>query len=232
MPSSWNPAGRLWDILYELACTGDLPLPGRSPGHSNGQGDSNVSPIVGSSIAYTSSMPQEHPIPSTSDSRELIDLQGFGSSSHHTAMEQTTPGFGSVGDEFHTQSAPLIQGQNLMGQSTHEIAVAPTRGAPIDSDAVAASLFPDDPLLYGDTMFNFGYARAITSGIGQQAFGVPMDNSGPSDTTVDYQRRPGPETQAQQQFIDYSASHDGGGNSTIPNPDGLTMWTNVPHGFE
>lgn len=143
-------------------------------------------------------------------------------------MGQTTSGFGPVGYEFRTQPAALIRGQDIMGQDTH---VAHDRGAPMDSGTISSSLFPNYPPGYGDMTFNFGYASTVSSGIGQQAFGVALDN-GSSDTTVDSREGSGPEPQVQQQSIDFSASHDGGEYSVIPNPDGLTMWTNVPHGFE
>ena len=132
--------------------------------------------------------------------------------------------------EFREQPAVLSRVQHLMGQGDHEITVTPAGYAPMDTDGIAASLFPIDPLVYGDIMFDFGYYSAIASGIGQHPFGSPLDN-GSSDTALD-QGRPGQEPQAQQQSVDFSALHSDGGSGTMSNFNGLTMWTNAPHGFE
>ncbi|CAE6426439.1 unnamed protein product [Rhizoctonia solani] len=57
----WHSAGRLWDILYELASFGDLPLPQPSPKESNKrerETESTTSPSVGhnsSASEHTSS---------------------------------------------------------------------------------------------------------------------------------------------------------------------------------
>ncbi|PPQ77624.1 hypothetical protein CVT25_011235 [Psilocybe cyanescens] len=44
----WHSAGRLWDILYELASVGDLPLPQRSPFGANKRERDSDGPIGGS----------------------------------------------------------------------------------------------------------------------------------------------------------------------------------------
>ncbi|KAF8972347.1 fungal-specific transcription factor domain-containing protein [Flammula alnicola] len=49
-----NPAGRLWDILYELASVGELPLPQRSPPSTNKRERGSETPM--SSTASESSM--------------------------------------------------------------------------------------------------------------------------------------------------------------------------------
>ncbi|KAI0671307.1 fungal-specific transcription factor domain-containing protein [Trametes maxima] len=45
LEAHWHTAGRLWDILYELASVGDLPLPQASPAPSNKRDRDSDSPI-------------------------------------------------------------------------------------------------------------------------------------------------------------------------------------------
>ncbi|KAF9021193.1 hypothetical protein BDZ89DRAFT_1019740 [Hymenopellis radicata] len=48
METRWHIAGRLWDILYELASVGDLPLPNASPGPNNKRDRDSDSPLAAS----------------------------------------------------------------------------------------------------------------------------------------------------------------------------------------
>ncbi|KAF5359371.1 hypothetical protein D9756_003609 [Leucocoprinus leucothites] len=52
----WHSAGRLWDILYELASVGDLPLPQGSPPSNKRERDSD-SPISSATSDLTSTPP-------------------------------------------------------------------------------------------------------------------------------------------------------------------------------
>ncbi|CAE6441036.1 unnamed protein product [Rhizoctonia solani] len=68
----WHSAGRLWDILYELASFGDLPLPQPSPKESNKrerEAESSTSPSVG----HTSSASEHTPSPGGSASTGTRD---------------------------------------------------------------------------------------------------------------------------------------------------------------
>ncbi|KAG8739987.1 hypothetical protein FRC10_004866 [Ceratobasidium sp. 414] len=54
----WHSAGRLWDILYELASFGDLPLPQQSPKDGNKrERDAEKSPTVASTISSSEHTP-------------------------------------------------------------------------------------------------------------------------------------------------------------------------------
>ncbi|KAG2018384.1 nuclear protein [Coprinopsis cinerea AmutBmut pab1-1] len=56
----WHSAGRLWDILYELASVGDLPLPQPSPPSNKRERDSETpisSPNSSSSVTLTTTQP-------------------------------------------------------------------------------------------------------------------------------------------------------------------------------
>ncbi|KAM5539214.1 hypothetical protein V8D89_007087 [Ganoderma adspersum] len=50
----WHTAGRLWDILYELASVGDLPLPQASPAPSNKRERDSDSPVSSGAISVAS----------------------------------------------------------------------------------------------------------------------------------------------------------------------------------
>ncbi|KAG8709844.1 hypothetical protein FRC09_000448, partial [Ceratobasidium sp. 395] len=59
----WHSAGRLWDILYELASFGDLPLPQPSPKESNKrERDAETSPTVASTVTSST---EQTPSPNT-----------------------------------------------------------------------------------------------------------------------------------------------------------------------
>ena len=172
---------------------------------------------------------REHHIPSTSDYQESIDPLDIGNSLHHPTIEELATESGQSTANFHEQTAVPSQGHNQMYRGTHEIITMPAGGFPMTYDTVGAP-FAIDPLLYGDMMFNIGYAGTIASGIGSQGFGEFLGDG--SGNTALGRGQPGTEPQTQQQFVNPSASHDGSESGVIPNTDGLTMWTNAPRGFE
>ena len=239
---SWQPAGRLWDILYQLAYIGDLPLPNRSSdkrqGSSDGLPNFDTSPYAspptteGSQIVddgphrttnatQRRSVSQEYHTPSTSDSQEPIDLLDLGDSLHHITI-------GELGSLTTQPRGPPTMPSQPMYHGTHGITTMPTGGVPMNSNAVGVPLCSIDRLLYGAMMVNIGYANTIASGMGPQAFGGFL-----GDGTTLGQGRPGPEPQTQWQSNNPLVSHGGGGGSgMVPNADGLTMWTNAPRGFE
>ncbi|KAI0326454.1 hypothetical protein GY45DRAFT_1258946 [Cubamyces sp. BRFM 1775] len=61
LEAHWHTAGRLWDILYELACVGDLPLPQASPTPSHKRDRDSDSPISSGAHSLTDS-PIPHPL--------------------------------------------------------------------------------------------------------------------------------------------------------------------------
>lgn len=66
----WHSAGRLWDILYELASFGDLPLPQPSPKDNNKrERDAEPSPVVASTVASST---EQTPSPNASGASRPI----------------------------------------------------------------------------------------------------------------------------------------------------------------
>ncbi|KAI0741238.1 fungal-specific transcription factor domain-containing protein [Irpex lacteus] len=57
----WHTAGRLWDIMYELAEVGDLPLPQPSPQPSNKRDRNSENKLVNSSGPESSPSPASEP---------------------------------------------------------------------------------------------------------------------------------------------------------------------------
>jgi len=234
MRFSWRPACRLRDILYELASIGDLPLPNRTTGHSSKRERDSDDPLsVGSTSAYTSSPTAEGPRITASppnDFRESTDTQDLGNSSHHAAVGEISVGPDSSTAGIRERPTVSSQGQSPIDQNTHENTAVSTGGVPMDSDTIGTSLFSIDPLVYGDMVFNLGYASAVAPGVGQQAFGGSLDH-GSNNTTFD-QGRPGPRPRTNwQPPVNPPATYDDGGSGTISNPDGSIMWSNAPHGF-
>ncbi|PIL26803.1 transcription factor [Ganoderma sinense ZZ0214-1] len=97
----WHTAGRLWDILYELASVGDLPLPHLSPAPSNKRERDSDSPVSSGAVSIASDSPRgsgvtdsyrafagnrrplprplsTHPNPASSDSEKQVAAKGSG----------------------------------------------------------------------------------------------------------------------------------------------------------
>ncbi|RDB28769.1 Activator of stress genes 1 [Hypsizygus marmoreus] len=103
----WHSAGRLWDILCELACVGDLPLPKPSPPVSNKRERGADSPLTSSTNATNSPSSTAPDTPRTiAGTRRVTRESASGSSSggkkpplHHersnrsllSAEQQPTP---------------------------------------------------------------------------------------------------------------------------------------------
>ncbi|KAI0351792.1 hypothetical protein OH77DRAFT_1498379 [Trametes cingulata] len=64
LEAHWHIAGRLWDILYELASVGDLPLPQASPAPSHKRDRDSDSPIAASRPSTASNSPHHVPVDS------------------------------------------------------------------------------------------------------------------------------------------------------------------------
>ena len=176
------------------------------------------------------SMSQEDHIPSANDFQESTHTQDFGNSPHHTITGEIAVGSGHSAADLREQPVVPGQGQNQTDRTAYDMTIMPVGGVLADSDVTGASVFPIDPMVYGNMMFNFGCAGAFASGIGQQVFRGLVDN-GSSDVTFG-QGWLGTEPQPQQQSANPPASHDDGWSGITPNPNGPTVWTNASHGFE
>ena len=182
--------------------------------------------------ALRRSTSQRHHVPATSEYQESSDLLDLGNSLYHTTIEELGTGSGYPTADFREQPAVLSQGHNQVYQCTHGITTISAGGVPMTHDTVS-SPFSIDPLLYGDMMFNIGYAGAIASGMRPQGFGGFLGDDSGNATLCQGRSRPEPQTQ--RQFNDSPFPlYDGGGSGdgVVPSTEGLVMWTNAPRGFE
>ncbi|KAI0364475.1 hypothetical protein BV20DRAFT_1039391 [Pilatotrama ljubarskyi] len=62
LEAHWHVAGRLWDILYELASVGDLPLPQASPAPSQKRDRDSDSPMSASRPSTANNSPRPVPV--------------------------------------------------------------------------------------------------------------------------------------------------------------------------
>ncbi|KAF8492551.1 fungal-specific transcription factor domain-containing protein [Russula emetica] len=104
----WHGAGRLWDVLYELASVGDLPLPAASPSTAKRERDSD-SPVSlqSNASASTSSRgpppPQQQPPPLQQPRRVSLSPASLGGSSGTPFVDQL---YSHPSDAFAQQQAP------------------------------------------------------------------------------------------------------------------------------
>ncbi|KAF9256488.1 hypothetical protein L218DRAFT_966338 [Marasmius fiardii PR-910] len=158
--SRWHSAGRLWDVLYELACVGELPLPQASPPSSNKRerdADEPITPkphqdesgaqalehraIAGSKRALKSSVNGSQPphqqlfgLPMYSD--ELGRLPVHGQLNYtQPAMNQDGQVEANCGSYWFTQAEPDMQTDSMVGE-------APPPSAPAMNDIDFPSGFP------------------------------------------------------------------------------------------
>ncbi|KAF4613756.1 hypothetical protein D9613_007374 [Agrocybe pediades] len=103
----WHSAGRLWDILYELASVGDLPLPQSSPPTNNKRTRDSETPI-------TSSPPSSNPTPSDGPRNiagsKRVHKELYFSSSNLSSR----PSYGSISSTNFGQQQPSSAHQNTM----------------------------------------------------------------------------------------------------------------------
>ncbi|XP_006459669.1 hypothetical protein AGABI2DRAFT_218980, partial [Agaricus bisporus var. bisporus H97] len=104
----WHSAGRLWDLLYELASVGDLPLPQPSAWNSNKRERNSDSPIS-SNVSENANTPPLGP-------RTVAGSRRVSHSNrrrHHQRQQHvTTPPM------FHHHPTTSISEASLMGSST------------------------------------------------------------------------------------------------------------------
>ncbi|KAF8150167.1 fungal-specific transcription factor domain-containing protein [Crassisporium funariophilum] len=85
----WHSAGRLWDILYELASVGDLPLPQPSPPSTNKRERDADTPMSATPTSPQTPMPQDEGPRNIAGSRRVTkDASGMRSMSGQQSQPQ------------------------------------------------------------------------------------------------------------------------------------------------
>ncbi|KXN82670.1 Transcriptional activator protein acu-15 [Leucoagaricus sp. SymC.cos] len=92
----WHSAGRLWDILYELASVGDLPLPQGSPPSNKRERDSD-SPISSTTSDHTSTPP-----PSSDGSRTFAGSKRVNKELSSLMLDPSSSTMGQQSQELYT----------------------------------------------------------------------------------------------------------------------------------
>ncbi|TCD62493.1 hypothetical protein EIP91_006814 [Steccherinum ochraceum] len=117
----WHTAGRLWDVLYELASVGDLPLPQSSPSPSNKrdredeeEGGEVPCPMAPPTPASMTSTPDSNFAPSPSDrqmagSRRVSELQARHSQQSSQPLQAMLTPPSSYQPSPHTSQSPMSQ---------------------------------------------------------------------------------------------------------------------------
>ncbi|KAF5363184.1 hypothetical protein D9758_008334 [Tetrapyrgos nigripes] len=236
----WHSSGRLWDILYELACVGDLPLPNFSPPMQNKRewgSDSPSSqssdtlvaeaPSTGRAIAgsrrvasSSSAAPSSQAPPSQSKRQDSSSNKQCFSLPMYTNELGRLPLHGQV--NFSTSSQPTHQPQSMAGNEywyppdvmqshSGDITLSPARYS-TQAGQPAQSAFYD-----GLGGYSGSYMGGADAGGGQGAgLGYPYGMNGDGMT------------RASQQAGPTSVAADHG----LIDPDTIAMWSSAPTGFE
>jgi len=225
----FRSAGRLWDILYELASAGELPLPHPSPpGQVTKRHRDSDHPIGTSPSSSTQSdAPAKgsrpvHPLPR----RGVTAQPGQLSAQHpqHRPSQTPTPPQTSIMGTHPKTSAtlgalPINPGhpQNAMGIPTNQA------GMPLDWNSYISPHTPAGPNA------NYGPQMGTESFVQQQMYGMYSANPG-GTTPVGYPDSYGPPPQQDTTMghPPHPGNYQGGGTEGY-----LTdIWQGAPSGFE
>lgn len=235
----WHSAGRLWDILYELASVGDLPLPQPSPTSSNKRERDSDSPS--STTAETPPASSKMEIRIIASSRRVSkeakkalsqprpEIAALASADYQLPIHSHELGRIPLHPDLDPQNAPS-SGDADMAVSNHHSwyqqpqtasSSVPTLSLPSSStsmnppggDQSMAALFSIDPSLYDEMMSSFGgetFPQAMVPNL--QGYGAPPTQPIPQ--------------------VDALPMSFGQGYEALSNSDTLDMWSNAPTGFE
>ncbi|GBE88069.1 predicted protein [Sparassis crispa] len=252
----WHTAGRLWDILYELATVGDLPLPQPTPPTYKRERDAD-SPISVSSA----------PSPATSSTVDTAQRTIAGSKRVSRDATSATSAASPMFTQGSRPTVPLPPDVNMM--SSNAVNTTPF-DLPIHSDELGRlplhpgcnapsntnSIMPMNNGWYNAASTSTRMSSMPTSleaGSSTSAIGVP-----PMDTSLDpaiasmFAMQPNsvydqmfsalqaplsPAPQDYRSHVAASGMHDMDPMASMPNgrsyPDNtLAMWSSAPSGFE
>ncbi|KDQ52727.1 hypothetical protein JAAARDRAFT_702130 [Jaapia argillacea MUCL 33604] len=231
----FHSAGRLWDVLCELATVGELPLPQSSPAPYKRDRESDSPRSAHSSSTSAGDMPSSAPSPSDgtrviAGSRRVSRDQGAPSatSTQRTTANSSTsssiftlpihsaelgrlplhPGF-----EMPIQNQPPLNSQDNMWYGGTSMASGPSgqnsSAASLHSNGIdsLSSMFQMDPLMYEQMLSGYpgSYLQSSNAPPQQYQQHPPMYSDGIGTA------------QQSQPFV---------------NNDTITMWSNAPTGFE
>ncbi|KAK7466198.1 Gypsy retrotransposon integrase-like protein 1 [Stygiomarasmius scandens] len=236
----WHSSGRLWDILFELACVGDLPLPNASPPVKNKREWGADSPASQSSEgAIVADAPTE--------GRAIAGSRRVASSNPSSQTTKSSP------SSFHNPESPSNLQLFSLPMYTDELGRLPLHGQVNFSTRSQPPTQQDQQpsTMNGSTASGFWYPHnVIPSGQGSMTLSSPnypaqqnpvpyYDNSGYSapymnggdgaateSTSPDLQQYwvAGPQ---QQPNVVPRANNTG-----FIDQDTIAMWSNAPTGFE
>ncbi|KAK0480213.1 fungal-specific transcription factor domain-containing protein [Armillaria novae-zelandiae] len=238
MESSWHFAGRLWDILYELASVGDLPLPKASPTPTNKRerdSDSprSVTPAGGSPSSGVTDVPATRAIVGSRriSNKESVSRKSSKSLSSESSAAQSSPLPAPVTSSSSQQLFSLPMYSDELGR-------IPLHGQVSFSNQVQA---PDSHGWYAGSS-SHGQVPSDGSGVQSdfsfmsQPFYEQVPPPGYTSTHYEYGRNSdmhemmpiADNTQIRQpppQIMDSRPQE-------LLDNDTITMWSNAPSGFE
>ncbi|KAK1235053.1 Gypsy retrotransposon integrase-like protein 1 [Marasmius sp. AFHP31] len=230
----WHAAGRLWDVLYELASVGELPLPQTSPAATNKRGRDEDSPISATKVSEGGrSQSVDHEHRNIAGSRRAMKTSGSGSSPQ--AVQQ--PSLPMYSDELgrlpvygqHNTHAEWSQWDDSAGFWFPPMGVGPSSSSPSSSngaDATATTATTSAPgavSSMSDPQFPLGFPTLADAGF--------FDHLASMSWTTNRMGHPS---------SPYYGPADGNGNPSSGSQqpgqppmgvDAMSMWSEAPPGF-
>ncbi|KAG6840164.1 hypothetical protein C0991_008486 [Blastosporella zonata] len=221
----WASIGRLWDIMYELASVGDLPLPKASPSGVSNKRDRDCDSPAGS-IATTSS-----PAPSTPEPRAIVGLRRAANKTSQIQQGlQPEPPYPLPVYSNELGRFPVnMQGQFVGGPMSTMPQLSPFWGtgastAPATTSyqpAPPPSSLPFDVELYNPMGFNYDAAFAPSS--------ASVSMQAPYSAGAMGMHQPLGMLTGQAEF---SGAVTGPNMQELIDSDAVAMWSNPPSGFD
>ncbi|KAG6908595.1 hypothetical protein DXG01_003998 [Tephrocybe rancida] len=226
----WASAGRLWDILYELAFVGELPLPKAGPPAFSNKRDRDSDSPVGSGVQGTNTPTSsivEGPQTTAGDisqtQTKLQPEQRFPYPlpvySNDLGRHPVNSPRQSAGPAAPTQQQPFW---SMIGVDDNSI------GASVSPGLLYPPLAPAAPLRFDMDLYNqmgFNYEAAFRPGLPTPLMQVPHD--GPSVGGASAMGIPQP-----TEMIGVNEAGLGLDIQELLNSDALSMWSNPPSGFD
>ncbi|THV06403.1 hypothetical protein K435DRAFT_816004 [Dendrothele bispora CBS 962.96] len=238
----WHSSGRLWDILYELACVGDLPLPNSSPPITNKREWGSDSPASQSS---------EGPIiaDAPTEGRVIAGSRRIASSNASSQTNKSSPS--SLAPEspssFHTSESPSTLPLFSLPMYTDELGRLPLHGQ-VNFDSTRSQPPPQQqPTMSGNATTGYWYPSDVISvnqgdmTLGPNSYPTPQnhpsyyDNSGYAAPYMNGDgAAAGPSPDMQQYWAPgpHQPNTAPRANTGFVDPDTIAMWSNAPTGFE
>ncbi|KAG5732476.1 Transcriptional activator protein acu-15 [Termitomyces sp. T112] len=227
----WSSAGRLWDIMYELAFVGDLQLPNPSPPVNHKRDRGSDSP-VGSAAASTS------PPPLTEGPRAIAGTRRVAAKTQLPLQSKSEPSYSLPVYSNELGNMPINGQGHILSQMLQQ-QLPPYWDANSVSEVISSSMTPSYPYplpsapisldmdLFNQMDFNYDPSLAQPASSSLQ---VPCDNRVVDGGNLAMGMQQPTEVMPAQ--APFGGVGQGLNTREVIDNDAVVMWSNPPSGFD